>query len=94
MLLFFLSIFALTLALTIVLEKYAYRLCLIDYPIARSAHTSPKPSGGGLVVAVLFLFVSYVLDVNDYIPSNVFYSLLAAVPVAAQGTPMCSLQLL
>ena len=85
MLLFFLSIFALTLALTILLEKYAYRLCLIDYPIARSAHTSPKPSGGGLVVAVLFLFVSYVLDVNEYIPSYVFYSLLAAVPVAAVG---------
>ena len=85
MLFFFLSIFALALALTIVLEKLAYRLYLIDYPVARSAHTSPKPSGGGLVIAILFLSVAYLLKANDIVASNVFYALLSAGPVAAVG---------
>ena len=42
--------FFLTVLLTVVIEKVAARLSLIDYPVARSAHLSPKPSGGGIVI--------------------------------------------
>ena len=58
MLFFLLSIFGSSLALIMVLEKFASRFNLIDHPIARSAHKSPTPSGGGLVVAVLFVFAA------------------------------------
>ena len=85
MLFFLLSIFGSSLALIMVLEKFASRFNLIDHPIARSAHKSPTPSGGGLVVAVLFVFAAYLLNLNEYITNDVFYALLGAVPVAAVG---------
>ena len=85
MLFLLLSIFVLTLTLTIVLEKCASRLTLIDSPIARSAHAFPTPSGGGLVIATLFFCVAYLLNLNEYITSDIFYALLSTAPVAGLG---------
>ena len=56
---FLFCIFILTVLLTGVIEKVADRLSLIDYPVARSAHLKPKPSGGGVVIIGTFLFFTY-----------------------------------
>ena len=69
--------FFLTVLLTVVIEKVAARLSLIDYPVARSAHLSPKPSGGGIVIIGTFLFCTNFYYFYGYISDHTFYALLS-----------------
>jgi Fuc2NAc and GlcNAc transferase len=39
-----------------ILTKSAKYLGLIDYPVARSSHSKPTPSGGGLALVIIILF--------------------------------------
>ena len=71
--------------LTGVIEKVAARLSLIDYPVARSAHLNPKPSGGGIVIIGTFLFCTYFYYFYGHISDHTFYALLGAIPIAAVG---------
>ena len=82
---FLFCIFFLALLLTLVLEKVADRLCLIDYPVDRSAHLDPKPSGGGIVIIGTFLSCTYFFNLNGHIPDHIFNALLGAVPIATVG---------
>ena len=82
---FLFCIFFLTVLLTVVIEKVAARLSLIDYPVARSAHLSPKPSGGGIVIIGTFLFCTNFYYFYDHISDHTFYALLGTIPIAAVG---------
>ena len=82
---FLFCIFFLALLLTLVLEKVADRLCLIDYPVDRSAHRDPKPSGGGIVIIGTFLSCAYFFNLNGHIPNHTFYALLGTIPIAIVG---------
>ena len=77
--------FFLTVLLTVVIEKVAARLSLIDYPVARSAHLSPKPSGGGIVIIGTFLICTNFYYFYGYILDHTFYALLGTIPIAAVG---------
>ena len=82
---FFFCIFFLTVLLAGVIEKIAARLSLIDYPVARSAHLNPKPSGGGVVIIGAFLFCTYFFNFSGHISDHNFYALLGTIPIAAVG---------
>ena len=82
---FLFCIFFLTVLLTGVIAKVAARLSLIDYPVARSAHLIPKPSGGGIVIIGAFLFCTYFYYFYGHISDHTFYALLGTIPIAAVG---------
>ena len=82
---FLFFIFFLTVLLTGVIEKVAARLSLIDYPVARSAHLNPEPSGGGIVIIGTFLFCTYFYYLYGHISDHTFYALLGTIPIAAVG---------
>ena len=82
---FLFCIFVLAVLLTGVLEKVAARLCLIDYPVARSAHQGPKPSGGGALIIGTFLSCTYFFNLSGHLSDHTFYALLGTIPIAAVG---------
>ena len=82
---FLFCIFVLAVLLTGVLEKVAARLCLIDYPVARSAHQEPKPSGGGALIIGTFLSCTYFFNLSGHLSDHTFYALLGTIPIAAVG---------
>ena len=82
---FLFCIFVLAVLLTGVLEKVAARLCLIDYPVARSAHQVPKPSGGGALIIGTFLSCTYFFNLSGHLSDHTFYALLGTIPIAAVG---------
>ena len=82
---FFLCIFFLAVLFTGVIEKVAARLGLIDYPVARSAHLNPKPSGGGIVIIGIFLLCTCFYYFFGHISDHIFYALLGTIPIAAVG---------
>ena len=82
---FLFCIFFLAVLFTGVIEKAAVRLSLIDYPVARSAHLSPKPSGGGIVIIGIFLLCTYFYYFFGHISDHTFYALLGTIPIAAVG---------
>ena len=45
-----------------IINRFGYRLGLIDQPAARSSHSRATPKGGGVGIAVAFLLVAIALD--------------------------------
>ena len=81
----FLIIFLSTFFLTVIFEKLGHTPHLLDYPIKRSAHSYPIPSGGGAVVVIVFLVVATLLFVNDRIPVNEYHALMGGSLIAVLG---------
>ena len=71
--------------LTGVLKKVAFRIHLIDLPIARSAHVVPMPVGGGLSIVLLFLMVTSYYFVRGTIPLREFMALSGGAMIAIVG---------
>lgn len=54
-----------SIALTGAYRRIALRASILDIPVSRSAHSSPVPLGGGVVIVVLFLLgVSHYVNVQ------------------------------
>ena len=81
----FLIIFLSTFSLTVIFEKLGHTSYLLDHPIKRSAHSHPIPSGGGAVVAIVFLVVATSLFLNDRIPVNEYHALMGGSLIAVLG---------
>lgn len=81
----FFGIFIVALVLTGLMKKFALIFRLVDFPIGRSAHSVPKPSGGGAVIAVLFLgFSCWIYGIGE-IPLNEYLAILGGLIVALTG---------
>ena len=79
------AIFLASFLLTAVLKKLAFRARLIDSPVARSAHTVPTPSGGGLIIALLFSMVASYYFIGGAIPLREFMALTGGMVIAMVG---------
>lgn len=75
--------FALSVCLTWLLLQYALRRGVIDVPNDRSSHRIPTPRGGGLAIAVAFLFGVAVMSKLGSLPATMSLALFAAGLVAA-----------
>ena len=72
MVLFIVSLisFALVAVLTLGVIKFAPRLGLVDIPVARSAHSIPKPLGGGVALAVPYFLCVTWLSANGVVSDS------------------------
>lgn len=77
------SSFVIALGLTRLLISKADRFGLIDIPNARSAHSVPRPRGGGMSFVVTFLAGLSLLTLAKVIPLHVALPLLSAGPLVA-----------
>ncbi len=77
----YLFVFFLTVLLTIMIKQMA----IIDKPNARSAHTTPIPTGGGLGFVLAFYSGVFYLFYSDAISSHIFYALLAGLILVLVG---------
>lgn len=70
-----LFVFLVSLLLTVQIRRYTLKYKLLDFPEARSSHTIPTPTGGGLAIVVSFVIgISFMLDFS----SKAYFSLLGA----------------
>ncbi len=67
-----------TVVLTGMLRHYALARDLLDIPNERSSHAEPTPSGGGIVVALVFLAMLTVFWSLNVLPSPFVIALLGA----------------
>ena len=79
------AVFLASFLLTAVLKKLAFRARLIDSPVARSAHTVPKPLGGGLIIVLLFSMVASYYFIGGAIPLREFMALTGGMVIAIVG---------
>lgn len=63
----------------------ALRANFLDLPVSRSAHTSPVPVGGGVVIAGLFLFALMFIFASDKLSLGQFMALSASLLIAITG---------
>jgi len=78
--------FAVSLALTAFLRRYALSRNLMDIPNARSSHSMPTPRGGGVAIVVTFLLALAMSGLAGYVPVNLCLALGGAgVMVAIVG---------
>lgn len=82
----FLIVFMMSWLLTGVLRHYALKTNLLDIPNARSSHSVPTPSGGGLAIVLTFLLSMIVLTGMDYFEMSIMTGfLLGGILVALIG---------
>lgn len=72
------AVFALALALTGLLRRYALARRMIDIPNARSSHTIPTPRGGGVAIVISFLVALLVLASVGKLSFPVTYALVGS----------------
>jgi Fuc2NAc and GlcNAc transferase len=77
------SSFVIAAGITRLLISKADRFGLIDIPNARSAHSVPRPRGGGMSFVVTFLSGLLLLTVSGAIPLHLALPLLTAGPLVA-----------
>ena len=70
--------FAMALAMTGMVRRYALNRQMIDVPNARSSHVIPTPRGGGLSVVIVFLLGLGGLALAGAIPPSQFVALAGA----------------
>lgn len=85
MILMLFGIFVGAIALTGGMRFIAPKLGLIAVPVARSAHLVETPSGGGLVIATLYLLVSYAFYKSGIIPGDEYLAIFGALLIAFMG---------
>lgn len=70
---------------TWLLRQVALNRQFLDIPVARSAHDTPTPVGGGLVIVVLFTALITYFYFLQLFESALYFALLGAVMVAIVG---------
>jgi Fuc2NAc and GlcNAc transferase len=72
--------------LTCGLRRYALRKNLLAIPNERSYHTVPTPTGGGLSIVIVFLFVLILSGITGFLPVSLAAALAGAgIMVALAG---------
>lgn len=74
-----------SLALTGAYRLIALRVNLLDLPVSRSAHVTPVPVGGGVVISCLFLIALLLLFATDKLSLGQFMALAASFIIAVVG---------
>ena len=71
-----LSIFFVSLIITVLTRRYALSNGLYDLPNERSSHTVATPRGGGVAIALSLFAALLVLQWNHFLATKVMYALL------------------
>lgn len=80
----YISVFILSLLLTVFLKRYSEKHNLIDVPNNRSSHIIPTPRGGGLSIVIVFLLSLLVLlFLLDYKNNKIIVSILSGGTLVA-----------
>lgn len=79
------GVFVAAALLTGLMIRVAGQLQLVDVPVARSSHSTPKPRGGGLAIVLLFLLVASHFFSAGLITVHQYMALLAGGMVALVG---------
>jgi len=81
-----LAVFLASLALTLIVRRYAMAKSLLDVPNERSSHSVPTPRGGGVAIVFTFLAALPILTLLGLLSPAPMYGLLGAgVLVAILG---------
>ncbi|MBH2076035.1 MAG: glycosyltransferase family 4 protein [Pseudomonadales bacterium] len=78
-----LTVFVVSLGLTLVLRRYALVQSLMDVPNERSSHSVPTPRGGGVAIVIAFALALPLLLYLDLVAVHVLYGLLGAGLIVA-----------
>ncbi len=78
-------IYLILFVISVGLTAWMRNLAIIDTPNARSAHTSPIPTGGGLGFVVAFYLGLCYLYFTGALADGIFYALLAGIVLVVVG---------
>ena len=85
MILMLFGIFVGAIVLTGGMRFIAPKIGLIAVPVTRSAHLVETPSGGGVVIATLYLLMSYAFYKSGIIPGDEYLAIFGALLIAFMG---------
>ncbi len=71
--------------LTGLVRRFALREQILDIPVLRSAHTTPVPVGGGIAIALIYLFAVLALFAQGRLAANECLAALGAVFIGGLG---------
>ena len=79
----YISLFLVSLIVTLLVRYYTNKKNILDIPNARSSHDVPVPRGGGVAIVITFYIGLFYF--RNSVEASLFFALLGAVPIAIVG---------